>query len=83
MADLGLYDVTVRGFVTQMQLTKDDAESLYGDDAKKVGNVETTDPEPVSKPSFGDGLVEEDGDSKPADAKQAAPARNKARTTEK
>lgn len=79
MAELNLYDVTIRGFVTQMQLSDEDAELLYGDDAKKVGKVETTTPEPVAVPSFGD---DPESGEEPGE-KRVASTRNKARSTDK
>jgi hypothetical protein len=72
VADLDLYDVPVRGHVTQMKLTKEDAE-LYG--AKKVGSVKPAEPQPVSRPPY---AVDADEDEEPQE--KSASSRNKSRT---
>jgi hypothetical protein len=83
MAELDLYEVPHRNRTAVFKLTADEAESVYGDQAKKVGSVKPAEPQPVTRPSW---AVDEDQDeAKPASGdageKQAAPARNKARHT--
>lgn len=87
MAELHLYEVPHRNYTAILKLTAEDAESIYGDAAKKVGEVKPAEPQPVQRPPW---AVEVDdlgapveGDDKDDDAgeKRAAPARNKARHT--
>jgi hypothetical protein len=80
VADLSLYEVEHRNFTTTMKLSVEDAEALG---AKKVGEVQEAEPQPVTRPSWAvdadeTGAVAE-GDEVPE--KRAAPARNKARHT--
>lgn len=87
MADLALYDVTVRGHVTQMKLTAEHAEELG---ATKVGEVKEAFPQPVPRPPWAvevddlgaelDDDDEDDQDEEPV--KKAPPARNKARSAQ-
>lgn len=85
MAELDMYEVTVRGgYVTRMKLSKDEAETL---DAKKVGAVAQAEPQPVGRPPYeepvpeaGESLVRSDA-GKHSDEKQPPAARNKARST--
>lgn len=75
MADLSLYEVTHRNFTTTMKLSEEDAESLG---ATKVGDVETAQPQPVTRPPY---AVDEDADEKLVTSEKRAPAaRNKARS---
>lgn len=84
MADLDMYDVTVRGLTTQMKLSADDAAG-FGDAAKKVGKVKPAEAQPAPTQPWAaevdeSGAVVESGDE-PVAEKKAPPARNKARTT--
>jgi len=79
MAELALYDVTVRGTVTQMKLTEHDAATL---DAKKVGSVKGAEPQPVTRPPYAASVPEPGESLVRSDTKQAPPARNKARGTD-
>lgn len=84
---MGAYEVPVRGHKTTVQMTADEAKEMYGSDAKRVGSVETTDPEPVSQPPWatpvppaGESEVpDEDVEPRP----KARGAANKARGTDK
>lgn len=80
MADLDLYEVPVRGHTTTMRLTAEDAKALYGDQAKKVGPVEPTVPNPAPRPPWAV-EADEDGNVVESDEKQAPPPRNKARSS--
>lgn len=71
MADLGLYDVEINGYRTQMQLTEDDAEALYPDNAKKVGSVDVAEPVPVH---HGAQAASEDEKKAPAPANKSRSA---------
>lgn len=87
MAELHLYEVQHRNHIATLKLTEEDAEA-YGDLAKKVGDVKPAGPQPVQRPPW---AVEVDDLGAPVDdpaddegetpAKQAPPARNKARST--
>lgn len=86
MAELALYDVTVRGYQTQMQLTAEDAAELG---ATKVGTVQAAVPQPAPtqpwSPAVDDSgaVIQTDQDadaSAETSAKKAPAPRNKART---
>ncbi len=87
MAELHLYEVPHRNYTATLKLTAEDAESIYGDAAKKVGEVKPAEPQPVARPPWSvevDDLgapVESDDKDDDAGEKRAAPARNKARHT--
>lgn len=82
MAELGLYEVPVRGHTTVMKLSEEDAKALYGDDAKRVGDAKKAEPQPVGRPPYDTGEVkdpaDQDDDDK-SDVKKAPSPRNKAR----
>lgn len=78
MAELALYDVRVRGHVTQMKLSKEDAERLG---ATRVGEVKPAEPQPVPRPPYATDDSDDPADAEPVPAEKQAPApRNKART---
>lgn len=79
MAELDLYDVTVRGTVTQMKLTEYDAATL---DGKKVGSVKGAEPQPVTHPPYAEPVPEPGESLVRSGEKKAPPARNKARGTD-
>jgi len=86
MADLGLYDVDLNGYTTQMQLSDDDAKG-YGGRAKRVGSVKKTEPVPVfhgAQVDEGDegdaGSTAKGAEGDDAEKKAAKPPANKART---
>lgn len=47
-----LYEVPVRGHMTVMKLTADEAKDLYGNDAKRIKPVKRAEPQPVGKPPY-------------------------------
>lgn len=82
MADLYLYEVPVRGHVTTMKLSAEDAEALYGDAAKRVGPAKLAEAQPVSRPPWDTGEVRDPADDSSteagvADEKKAPAPRNK------
>ncbi len=86
MAELHLYEVPHRNHIATLKLTAEDAEMIYGDRAKKVGEVEQAEPQPVQRPPWAvdaddTGAVVENVEDDDAGEKRAAPARNKARHT--
>lgn len=87
MAELHLYEVPHRNYTATLKLTAEDAEMIYGDRAKKVGDVEPAEPQPVQRPPWAvdadeTGAVVEDAENDAeVPEKRAAPARNKARHT--
>lgn len=51
MAELHLYEVPMRyGVTTTMKLSAEEAKTLYGDAAKKVGTTKPGEVQPVSRP---------------------------------
>jgi hypothetical protein len=87
MAELHLYEVPHRNHIATLKLTAEDAEMIYGDRAKKVGDVEPAEPQPVQRPPWAVEVdetgapVENDENADEVPEKRAAPARNKARHT--
>lgn len=76
MAKLDLYEVPHRGHTAVLKLSEDEAKSVYGDRAKKVGSVAQAEPQPVTRPPY---AVDADDDEP---QEKAAPApRNKSRST--
>ena len=76
MADLNMYDVDLGGFQTQMKLTEEDAEQIYGDRASKVGSLDTVEAVPVFHGNVPD--TDESGEKKaPAPANKSRSASNK------
>lgn len=72
---LGEYEVEIRpGVKGNVQLSDEEAERLG---VKKVGDVETTDPEPVGRPPY----AEDVEDDKLVTSKSAKHTANKARTS--
>jgi hypothetical protein len=67
-----------------MKLTAEDAEALYGDKAKKVGDAKKAEPQPVGRPPYDTGEVKDpaDQDAEKADEKKAPAPKNKARAAD-
>jgi hypothetical protein len=79
VADLALYEVPHRDHTMTVKLSAEDAEALYGDQAKKIGEVKKAEPQPVSKPPYA-APVPEPGESLVTSEKKSPPPRNKTRS---
>ena len=82
MAELFLYEVPHRNYTTIMKLSADDAEQLYGDEAKQIrpaapAVVPPTPTQPWAVDPDAPAEGEADGGSETG-AKKASPTRNKA-----
>lgn len=84
MAELSLYDVPHRNSTMRVKLSAEDAELIYGDQAKKIGEVDPAQAQPVSRPPY-EQRVPAAGESDPStgdEVKKAPVRRNKARSAE-
>jgi len=79
VAELFLYEVPHRGHTATVKLSEDEAKSVYGDDAKKLGAAKQGEVQPVTQPPYA--VDVDSGDHLVTSEKKAPPARNKARTT--
>ncbi len=78
MAELNLYEVPHRNGTMLVKLSEDEAESVYGDLAKKIRPVAVTQPQPVATPPW---AVDPDAPAVEDEAEKKAPAaRNKTRS---
>lgn len=75
MAELFLYEVPHRNYTTIMKLSADDAEQLYGDEAKQIRPAA-----PAVVPPTPTQPWAVDPDAPDAGEKKAPPTRNKARS---
>lgn len=78
------YEIPVRGHTTTVKLTPDEANELYGDQAKRVGSVKRAEPQPVGEPPYAQEVPPAGESTVPTDdgdraAKRRAPTANKAR----
>lgn len=78
MAELSLYEVPHRNGTMRVKLSAEEAESVYGDRAKKVGDVEQAQPQPVSSQPWAEPVPEAGESEVKADQKKAPARRNKA-----
>lgn len=78
MAEKALYEVPHRNSTMVVKLTAEEAQALYGDDAKRVGDVKKAEPQPVGTPPYAE-PVPAPGESAVADEEPEAP-KPKART---
>lgn len=84
MAELSEYEVPRRNSTMRVKMSAEDAELLYGDRAKKVGDAKQGEVQDVRRPPYAE-PVPAPSESDPAtadegDQKRAAPRQNKART---
>lgn len=86
-----LYEVPHRNSTMTVKLTAEEAEQLYGDAAKRVGDAKTAEPQPVGTPPYaepvpapGESSVSSEDGGDAAAARETAPKRrtaaNKSRT---
>lgn len=83
MAELALYEVQHRNITTHMKLTEEEAE-VYGDLAKKVGNVKPAERQPITQPPWATEHSAKASEATPAQddpAVKRAPARRNKRST--
>lgn len=78
MAELALYEVQHRNITTHMKLTEEEAE-VYGDLAKKVGEVAPAERQPITQPPWATTDSEKESEATPpqAESKKAPARRNK------
>lgn len=86
MAELHEYEVPRRNSTMRVKMSEADAELLYGDRAKRVGDAQQGEVQAVRRPPYAE-PVPAAGESDPATSdavaeKQAAPRRNKARSAD-
>lgn len=77
MAELNLYEVPHRNGTMLVKLSEDEADSVYGDLAKKIRPIAPATPQPVTTPPWAED-VDSDEDE-PGEKKAPAP-RNKTRS---
>lgn len=84
MAELALYEVQHRGIKTMMKMSEEDAE-VYGDLAKKVGDVAPAERQPITQPPWATNASEKEAEATPAQddpsVKKAPARRNKRAAT--
>lgn len=74
MAELYLYEVPHRNFITTVKLSEEDAEMIYGDAARKIRPCDPGVVPPTPTQPWAETPADEDAD----DAEQAEPAEKKA-----
>ena len=78
MAELHEYEVPRRNSTMRVKMSQEDAELIYGDQAKRVGEAKQGEVQDVRRPPWTEPVPAE-GESDPATAEKKAPARrNKA-----
>jgi len=91
VADLGIYEVPHRNHTATVKLSAEEAKELYGDAAKKVGDVKKAEPQPVTRPPWDSGDVKDPADdeklvssrhARGEDAKKAPSPHNKSRAAD-
>lgn len=78
MAELSMYEVQHRGIKTMMKMSDEDA-AVYGDLAKKVGDVKPAERQDVTQPPWATLDSEKESEATPpqAESKKAPIRRNK------
>lgn len=78
VAELSLYEVPHRNGTITVKLSAEDAESLYGDTAKKIGDVQQAEAQPVATQPWAESVPEPGESEVKTEAKKAPARRNKA-----